>query len=276
MIVGPPLFLLTLTFVTTAAFAQSWICGTQEPPPLHKQAHHDLAQAARDSFSIMAATEMITVDVVFHVLMSGSSVDQGNIPQSQLEDQMSVINDNYAPSKISFNLTATTRTLNERYFNDRAERQMKTELRQGDYKTLNVYFNVPQNNSIGYCYFPVANPSTTELHLDGCTVMHSTVPGGSFVNYNQGKTLTHEAGHWFGLYHTFQGGCNDKNGDFIDDTPAEASPASGCPTGRDSCPRKAGLDPINDYMDYSYDSCLTQFTPGQTTRMHQMYEMFRA
>lgn len=137
---------------------------------------------------------------------------------------MSVINDNYAPSKISFNLTATTRTLNERYFNDRAERQMKTELRQGDYKTLNVYFNVPQNNSIGYCYFPVgdllfnsvalqhiliykciltllkvANPSTTELHLDGCTVMHSTVPGGSFVNYNQGKTLTHEAGHWFGM-----------------------------------------------------------------------------
>ena len=169
-----------------------------------------------------------------------------------MDAQLQVLKDTFAPSGFTWNFKGVEWTVNETWAVDGDELAMKKALRQGTYRTLNVYFQKEIGGNLGYCYFPdTITPGSDEFYLDGCSILFSSVPGGSATNFNEGKTVTHEVGHWFGLYHTFQGGC-DGAGDEVADTPAQSSPTSGCPIGRDSCPAK-GLDPIHNYMDYSYE-----------------------
>jgi hypothetical protein len=111
-------------------------------------------------------------------------------------------------------------------------------------------------------------------------VLHyGSLPNGYLSPYNLGGTATHEVGHYLGLYHTFQGGCDtgscSTTGDNVCDTPAQSTATSGCPSGKDTCPA-TGLDPIHNYMDYSTDICYTNFTAGQDTRMNGMVNTYRS
>ena len=144
------------------------------------------------------------------------------------------------------------------------ERAMKKALHKGDASDANIY-STTAGAFLGWSYFP--SEYKTHPYIDGVVIDWASMYKTSTVyegRYDLGKTATHELGHWVGPYHTFQGGCNNF-GDYVKDTPAELTPTSGCPAGKDTCSER-DLDPIHNYMDYSYDSCYDQFTPGQRAR----------
>jgi len=214
------------------------------------------------------------VNVYFHVIAL-SPGGPGDIDDSVIDAQMSILNAAYAGTGWSFNRVSTDRTYSRTWFNmgygTRAEKQAKAALRQGSADDLNVYTANPGQGLLGWATFPssyASNPS-----YDGVVLLYSSLPGGSAAPYNEGDTATHEVGHWMGLYHTFQGGCSAP-GDSVDDTAYEASAAYGCPIGRDSC-SSAGVDPIINFMDYTDDSCMFDFTDGQDTRMDAMFSAYR-
>ena len=258
-------------------------CGTLNPT---------LEEIAEMEYTVQAATTeraagSVTVPVWVHVVSAGSSASQGNVSSQQINAQISVLNESYAgqtggaDTPYRFTLAGVTRTTNASWFSscDQAstETAMKTALRVGGAETLNMYTCNPGGGLLGWATFPSWYASAPED--DGVVLLHSSLPGGDAAPYNEGDTATHEVGHWLGLYHTFQGGCNTRRGDEVSDTPAEKSPAFGCPAPgtRDTCARKQfpGADPVENFMDYTDDACMWEFTAGQSTRMDSLTLTYR-
>jgi hypothetical protein len=217
-----------------------------------------------------------TIAVYVHVITSSSG--GGNLANSQIASQINVLNAAYASTGWQFQLVRTDWTVNDTWYamgpGTTAEAQAKAALHLGSAGDLNLYTAGIGGGLLGWATFPWDYASAPSM--DGVVLLYSSLPGGSAAPYNLGDTATHEIGHWMGLYHTFQGGCSKSN-DLVADTPAERSPAYGCPVGRDTCMGKnfPGLDPIGNFMDYTDDACMNQFTSGQDSRMDSSFSAYR-
>jgi hypothetical protein len=227
--------------------------------------------AARGLTSLGASTALAAkkkVPVYVHVMRDRAG--HGNVTNRQIARQITVLNRDYAKVGVSFKLIRTNRFNNTAWHHDRQSAHYRTLTRKGAANALNIW--VVDFSYLGIATFPW--DYARKGNVDGIRIQYDSLPGGSIVHFNLGGTATHETGHWLGLFHTFQGGCSSVN-DQVGDTPAQASPTSGCPKTRDSCPLP-GTDPIHNYMDYSWDSCYSQFTQGQAARIHKMWGAYRA
>jgi hypothetical protein len=280
------LSVLSLLLATSSALAAPFTAATARGCGAHKDA--DAIAAAESQFradmaNINFAEDVASsgpIPVVWHVIQKSDDLAGGNVPDSQIQANIDAMNQHYGASGISFSLSKTTHTTNADWFSgvgpdESSQTDMKTQLREGDAATLNIYTVGFESGSgqglLGYATFPsdyTGNPKD-----DGVVILYSSLPGGTSANYDEGKTLTHEVGHWLGLYHVFQGGCSG-SGDSVSDTPPQSTATSGCPASQDSCPG-GGVDSIHNFMDYSYDSCMNEFTAGQVTRATQQIKTYR-
>jgi hypothetical protein len=141
-------------------------------------------------------------------------------------------------------------------------------------KYLNMWVGDIEGGVLGFATFPTLTsyPAADQGVVVGAPYFGEAATAcGVADTYGLGRTLTHEVGHYFNLFHTFQGGCNG-TGDGVADTPPVSAPFYGCATGVISStlctgsPNPPGVM-YQNYMDYSDDACLTMFTVGQVTRM---------
>ena len=266
----------------SAARVRAGVKGAQEPS-LYRDNEPKAYGVLKDAPRL--ADGSVSVRTVFHVISDHNlTAAEKARSQEMISAQMSALNAAFsgetaaaaADTPFRFALSDTTFTVNEAWATvtpGKTERTMKAALHEGDSTTLNVYAADIGGGLLGWAYFP-KDYNRGRDYIDGVVILDESMPGGTAGKYAEGDTLTHEVGHWLGLYHTFEGGC-DGPGDFVPDTPREAVPQFNCPVGADTC-AAPGLDPIHNFMDYTQDSCMNMFTAGQADRMSDVWVAFRA
>lgn len=243
---------------------------------------------ANGNFSPTNPLGKIEIPVVFHVIRNTAGT-QGDVSDTNIANQIARLNTDYAggtgaaggpnPSGvntgISFRLVQIIRYNNTAWYNDSGDYYTTTAWDTSRF--LNIYSNTAAGlgpGTLGYVSGFAAegcqagNPADRIVLLSQVVGNNLTIPAPLNV-YNLGRTAVHESGHYFGLFHTFQDGCGAaslpgcyENNDLICDTLPEQDPHFGC-AAQSTC---GDADPINNFMDYSDDTCMTQFTAEQSQR----------
>lgn len=254
------------------------------------------------------AKGLITIPVVVHVLYNN---DMENIDDSYIHSQMEQLNEDFRrlnPDRVNtpaifeavaadieiefclanvdpngFETSGITRTYTPmmEFF---AIDFMKSDLLGGkdawrtDYY-LNFWICDLVGGLLGYAQFPGGPAETDGIVVDYLFVGRPNlavdlIPG---IPFTEGRTATHEVGHWLNLRHIWgDGDC--RLDDFVDDTPLQGRNngdiAAPCTfPGPNSCivSQNDQPDMFQNYMDYSGDQCMNLFTLGQKARMRALF-----
>ena len=217
--------------------------------------------------------EHYIIPVVFHIIHEGGAE---NISLTQIEDQMRILNEDFArlnpdttntpaifaqnagDTNIEFRLAkidpngdctqGVTRTYSSLTVG--ARDNVKELIQWDPTRYMNVWvvktieqFDPDGGIVLGFAQFP--NQLFSDPETDGIVIRHDYCGSIETASSNRGRTLTHEAGHWLNLRHIW--GDEDCGNDNIDDTPTGQEPNYGICTG-----------------NFPYNVGVCSSSPGQT------------
>lgn len=277
----------------------------QNTNPVYYQNLKNIKQHV-DNFDMKSSTKtystsgILTIPVVVHVILHTSAE---NISNAQIESQIDILNEDFrrnnadasntpsdftsvaADVEIEFilsdiirkNTTKSSFSISDANGNgvfDLSEEQT-AGIKFNTYGSVaistDMYLNVWVCNLagglLGYAQFPGGESST-----DGVVITYDSFGRTGTLNppFDEGRTATHEIGHWLNLNHIWgDDGTSCSGTDNVGDTPNQAGPNYGCPTHpHSSC---SSNDMFMNYMDYTDDGCMNIFTQDQKTRMHAIF-----
>jgi hypothetical protein len=251
-------------------------------------------QSKKRSISRSMVQNLVTIPVVVHVVYN---IEEENLSDEQIYSQIDVLNEDFQyiiPDSLMWSEVAGNPEMEfclatrDKYGNStcgitrtytdstvfRIQTSVKDESTGGisgwpatDY--LNIFI-CDIANVRGYATFPDAEDSIDGVVLDYLSVGRGEEFIFSDPRFNLGRTGTHEVGHWLRLSHIWgDGNCDIDDG--ISDTPSAPGPNNGCAVGSPACSEDS-LMMVQNYMDYSDDSCMYLFTLGQVNLMRKAFD----
>ena len=268
------LLIIVLVLVRQEAGFMS-ICGTTLTP---EQINYELQHVVQQS-PIQKKLDYKTILAV-RVFIVSNSEGVNAINEEQVQAALQRLNNDFSPIRLGFEACAITYLRSDQLYSyDIAEEALLSPYMHPN--SINLFFvhdivlNEP-GNACGYTYYPIHKKDFIVLKGECC------------IN---NSTMSHEMGHFFGLYHTHEKGFGQelvdesncfKAGDLLCDTPADPGLHGvlideNCTwSGQFFDIHKQQFKPdLENYMSYGRNECRKKFSKDQYNKMLEMYCSFK-